>query len=252
MQRKTYYHLNEHIYIAQFQEELILLDAKQDKYIICSQKFKELLLSIVEDSHLQVGKDLVLSPDFRDLPQDIGNLQKLVDNGLLQKKDTIYPYYIDLKIKSNGVSNVDWSLPLDQKESPLNNQVLKALIALIKINLYVKIGGFYSAIQLIKKSRKLDSNYIIPKEEELTNLANIINKACFIYPTRTKCLEWAMTFVLLALHRGWKCNLEIGVQNYPFFAHAWVECDEKVVMDSQDLREGLAIIVNEPFRKLKI
>ncbi len=59
-----------------------------------------------------------------------------------------------------------------------------------------------------------------------------------------------MTFVLLALRRRWKCNLEIGIQNYPF-ADAWVECDGKVVMDSQDLRTGLAIILNEPFRRLK-
>lgn len=111
--------------------------------------------------------------------------------------------------------------------------------------------GFYSTIQLIKRCRESQSNYIIPPMEDLRKLANIVNKACLIHPTRTKCLEWAMTFVLLALKRKWKCNLEIGVQNYPFFAHAWVECDGKVVMDSQDLREGLAIILNEPFRKLK-
>jgi hypothetical protein len=116
----------------------------------------------------------------------------------------------------------------------------------------MKFRGLYPTIQLIKKSRKNKIQYLIPTEEELHDLARIVNTACFLHPSRIKCLEWAMTFVLLALKQGWKCNLEIGVQNYPFFAHAWVECDGKVVMDSQYLREDLAIILNEPFRRLKI
>ena len=107
-------------------------------------------------------------------------------------------------------------------------------------------------IQMIKNSRKKEESYTIPSKEDLAELAAIVNKACFVYPARTKCLEWAITFVLLSLKRKWKCNLEIGVQNYPFFAHAWVECDGKVVMDSQDLRKGLGIILNEPFRRIKI
>ncbi|HUX80287.1 MAG TPA: lasso peptide biosynthesis B2 protein, partial [Alphaproteobacteria bacterium] len=143
-------------------------------------------------------------------------------------------------------------LPLENKKISLNIQVLKALFTLIKVNLYIKIRGLYPTIQLIKKSRKNQVQYLIPTEEELNDLARIVNTACFLHPTRIKCLEWAMTFVLLALKRRWKCNLEIGVQNYPFFAHAWVECDGKVVMDSQYLREDLAIILNEPFRRLKI
>ena len=125
-------------------------------------------------------------------------------------------------------------------------------MTLLRVNFYIKIRGFYPTIQLIKRDCKNPSNYIIPHDKELKDLANILNKACLFYPTRTKCLEWAITFVLLALKRKWKCNLEIGVQNYPFLAHAWVECGGKVIMDSQDLREELAIILNEPFRQLKI
>jgi hypothetical protein len=182
----------------------------------------------------------------------LDNIQKLIDDRVIEKRDTLYPFHIDRKIDSNGVSNVDWRLPLENKKVPLNFSVLRTFMTLLKVNFYIKIRGFYSTIQLIKKSRKGQSNYIIPQDEDLRDLANIVNKACLIYPTRIKCLEWAITFILLALKQKWKCNLEIGIQNYPFFAHAWVECDGKVVMDSQDLREGLAIILNEPFRKLKI
>lgn len=130
--------------------------------------------------------------------------------------------------------------------------MLKTFVTLCKINFTLKIRGFYATIQLIRKHRRKKVGYILPSEEDLKDMANIVNKACLLYPTRTKCLEWAMTYVLMALKQGWRCNLEIGVQNYPFMAHAWVECDGKVVMDAQDLRQGLAIILNEPFRRVKL
>lgn len=259
-----HYHLKDHIYITKFQDELILLDTKRDKYTICFKQFSELLVGLLEgkqsaseDNFLTEGgvpaENASLSSFSSQFPtQNLITIQKLIDDRVIEKKDTPYPFHIDRKPESEGVSNVDWSLPLENKKVHLNFQVLKALMTLLKVNLYIKVRGFYSTIQLIKKSRKSQSNYTIPTDENLKELANIVNKSCLIYPTRTKCLEWAMTFVLLALKRKWKCNLEIGVQNYPFFAHAWVECDGKVVMDSQELREGLAIILNEPFRKLKI
>jgi hypothetical protein len=290
-------HFQDHIYLAQFKDDFILLDTKKDKYTICCKQFTNLLVRIIEekkslsDNDNLTGKQLPAksktcstsqcssstvtenhSPGeenhflsaapqvpFQERTyissfssQDLIAIQNLMDDHVIEEKDSPYPFHIDRKVDSGGVSNVSWRLSLENQMISLNVTVLKAFITLLRVNFYIKIRGFYSMIQLIKKSRKNNISYTIPSMEELRKLANIVNKACLIYPTRTKCLEWAMTFVLLALKRGWKCNLEIGVQNYPFFAHAWVECDDKIVMDSQDLREGLAIILNEPFRKLKI
>lgn len=232
-----YYHLNDHIYVTRFRDEYIVLDTKKDKYTIYLKQLLEVLSEVFEKKVSLEDKSIV---------------KKLLDDNVIVAKNTPYPFHISVNSTSTGVSNVDWRLPLNTKKTKINLTVLNALFTLIKINFYIKAKGLYSAIHLIKRSKKNQSNYTIPPEEDLKDLATIVNKACLIYPTRTKCLEWAMTFVLLALKRKWKCNLEIGVQNYPFFAHAWVECAGKVVMDSQDLRQGLAVILNEPFRKLKI
>lgn len=236
-----YYGFCDHIYVTQFRTELILLDLKRDKYTVCLPQFSELLINLLKVRHLDNVRLLQNS-----------SVQQLTKHQILKQRETPYPFYIDHKPNSLGVANADWRLPLEKAEISFDVQVLKALIVLIKVNFYIKFRGFYATIQLIKKSYNNQQNYRIPKEQELKSLADIVNKACLVYPTRTKCLEWAITYVLLALKRKWRCNLKIGVQNYPFIAHAWVECDEKVVMDSQDLRKGLAIILNEPFRKLKI
>lgn len=247
-----YFYLSDHIYITQFREELILLDTKEDKYTVCFKEFSKLLSGILgQDNSPSKGENISFS-DYKDSPETLVYIQKALADNIIERKDSPYPFYIDKKPKSDGVSNVDWRLPLENKKVSLNLQVLKAFTTLIKVNFYIKFKGLYPTIQVIKRSRKINTEYTIPQAEELRDLANVVNKACLMYPTRTKCLEWAMTFVLLALKRKWKCNLEIGVQNYPFMAHAWVECDGKVVMDSQELREGLGIILNEPFRRMKI
>lgn len=234
---RAYYSLCGHIYITQFRDQVILLDTKKDKYVICSQNLSDILLKVVH------SKELIES--------DRDTLQTLINAKILQCQNTPYPFYADCKVGSVGVSSIDWRLPLNEQKVSLGPPVIIALLRLIQINFYIKFFGFHKAVQLIKRARKKNANYIIPRDEELKQLTSMVNKACLIYPSRTKCLEWAMTYVLLALQKGWKCNLEIGVQNYPFMAHAWVECNGKVVMDSQDLREGLGIILNEPFRREK-
>lgn len=232
---RAYYSLCEHIYITQFRDQLILLDTKKDKYTIYSQSFADILLKVVHNNKLTES--------------DRDTLQRLINAKIIQCQNTPYSFYTDCKVGSVGVSNIDWRLPLNEQKVSLGLPVVIALLRLIQVNSYIKFFGFHKVIQLIKRACKKDVDYIIPRDEELKQLTSIINKACLIYPSRTKCLEWAMTYVLLALQKGWKCNLEIGVQNYPFMAHAWVECNGKVVMDSQDLREGLGIILNEPFRR---
>jgi len=248
--KNQYFYLSDHVYVTEFRDELILLDSRKDKYIICLKKFSNLLNNILEKNFL--GDSFSSSFGSEMSSQELNDIQKLLDNNIVEIKDIPYPFYIDKKPMSEGVENVDWRLPLESKKIGINCRVLKAFVTLIKVNYFIKFKGLYQTICLIKQACNPTHKYTLPQESELRDLVDILNKACFLYPTRTKCLEWAMSFVLLALKRGWKCNLEIGVQNYPFFAHAWVECDGKVVMDDQNLREGLAIIVNEPFRRLKI
>lgn len=245
------YRLRKHIYITQFRDEFILLDLKQDTYTICFQKLSDLLMGLLEENK-STSEDNHLIKHLSLNSEELASVQQLIDDNIIEEKNSPSPFHIDRKPDTQGVSNVDWSLPLENKIISVNIKVLKAFVTLLQVNIFMKVRGFYSTIQLIKKHRKKESNYIIPSDEELRDLATIVNKACLLYPTRTKCLEWAMTYVLMALKQGWKCNLEIGVQNYPFMAHAWVECDGKVVTDSQDLREGLAIILNEPFRRVNI
>ena len=116
----------------------------------------------------------------------------------------------------------------------------------------IRFRGFYRAIQLLKSTHQKSLQYKIPSQESIQALIQSVNSACMLFPIRTKCLEWALTVALLALKQNWKFNLVTGVQNYPFLAHAWVECNNQVIGDMQELRTNMARILVEPFRPCKI
>ena len=86
----THYNLRDHIYISQYREDLILLDTKSDTYTLCSPEFSDLLVGLIEGSTLS---------------QDIDSIQNLLDDQIVEKKETVDPYYIDRKIDTEGLKN---------------------------------------------------------------------------------------------------------------------------------------------------
>lgn len=77
-------------------------------------------------------------------------------------------------------------------------------------------------------------------------LVATLNAACLLYPARIRCLEWASACVLLGRRLGLRPSLVIGVCNRPFAAHAWVECNDRVLGDDPRRRSQLAVILATP------
>lgn len=249
-----YIHFNNHIYVTFFRDEAIVLDLKDDSYQIYPESsalmIKELFSKSFQKDNSQwkirIEND---SNDFSDF------INTLLSNKII-KEDFFadqYPYKIDENHSIVGVSNIDWRLPLNYKPaSYARKNTLRALLTLSYVHAIIKFRGFYSVIQLLKSTYQKLLQYTIPSQESIQALVQSVNSACMLFPKKTKCLEWALTVVLLALKRNWKFNLVVGVQNYPFLAHAWAECDNQVIGDMQELRTNMARILVEPFRPCKV
>jgi len=124
---------------------------------------------------------------------------------------------------------------------------IEAYLILIYVYVTVKFFGIKHLINSIKKSSKRYSFFIEDSPDNFNELVLALNKACFFFPKGVKCLEWSVALVLMGLRRKWRCNIEIGVQNIPFSAHAWVKVGDQIIADSSDLPEKLLIILSEPF-----
>jgi hypothetical protein len=60
------------------------------------------------------------------------------------------------------------------------------------------------------------------------------------YPGRAECLERSLTLFVLLRRRGLQAELRLGVQTYPFLAHAWIEYDGRPVNEQEDFVSRLA------------
>ena len=248
-----YIHFNSHIYVTFFQDEAIILDLRNDCYQIYPESsafmIKKLFSTKFPKNNFQckvrIEND---SSDFADFVNTLLSNKVIKENFLSNP----YHYQIDENHSIVGVPNIDWKLPLNYRPaSYVKKSTLKSLLTLSYVHAIMRFHGFYSAIQLLKSTHQKSLLYKVPSQESIQALIQSVNSACMLFPIRTKCLEWALTVALLALKQNWKFNLVTGVQNYPFLAHAWVECNNQVIGDMQELRTDMARILVEPFRPRK-
>jgi hypothetical protein len=249
-----YFHPEEHIYFTFFNKEAIILDLKKNAYLLLPTELSKALSFALthqfEIIDINKNKFIPLIGDheemlFSDIEVHIHKLRKL---GILSNKFYYSPAY-QHKIDNNfssGAENVDWKLPYGELNKVVPNHLIReAYIYLALVHMNLKLFGFYHIIKWVKKKKNV--KYINVSPDQFETLITALNKACFYFPIKTKCLEWATALALLGLKRKWKCNLEIGVQTMPFIAHAWVNVDNKVLADDNTLPQSLSVILSEPF-----
>jgi hypothetical protein len=113
-----------------------------------------------------------------------------------------------------------------------------ALLAMCDIAL--RTFGF---ARTLRAARRLAGTTTSPIEEHVTQqtLHNILVATAF-YPGRSKCLEQAMAGFVLLRRRGAAVQIRLGVQPYPFCAHAWLELDGVPVTESPEVVANFALL----------
>jgi hypothetical protein len=79
-----------------------------------------------------------------------------------------------------------------------------------------------------------------PQMEEL--VCRAVGVAGCFYWKRVLCLQRSVVTTLSLKKRGVHAKLVIGYRRAPFFSHAWVEVDSRVVNDSAAYKERLQIL----------
>ncbi len=248
-----YFLLPKDIYVGKWDSDLIILDVQKDKYFSLTDQAAALFQAALKIEFTLAknvyvpSKPLPLEAEPQLLNEMISHF---IERGFIEsadKEDTARP--ITGPSKSGGLANYQWdyksSLAPFSKTS--KRAILVALYTLFRVDSKLKKKGIAGVMDAIRKEVSTHKKYIIPSQEELKELSNSVDIACAFYSKKVYCLGWASTFVLLALKRGWRCSLAIGVQAVPFYAHAWAECDGKVINDETIVQEYLSILLREPF-----
>lgn len=241
-----YFHFYDHVYCCIYQNSAIILDIKQDNYFILAHKETRHLENILKTKFVITNGQYKPDTKLKNFHAIINTLNDLIKNKLGSCKQTPFQRTINKNTLTEGMPNIDWRLP--QQHKPIHNlfqNVCLSLVYLTYVHLSIRIFGLYF---LIRKLQRLKPMQPLPFQiEDIENLQTCLNKACKLFPLKTKCLEWAITLTLIGLKRKWPLNLIIGVQNYPFGSHAWVEVQGKIIGDDPTLRKNLAVVLEEPF-----
>lgn len=262
----VFFSIPANIYCTCYRDVIIVLNTISNEYIILSKELCTIYTLLLEkEFFIQNNKFFISTSDKVDgiayqfnseeLNEYINNFLRL---GLISRNSYRTPKTSFLhKDKSfSGISDVNWKLKLNNNTATKipKKLVLEAFCTLFKVSILVKLGGFFSLIKYLrsylKKSDDKQENLLEVKNsyQTLEKCARALEKALFYFPIKTKCLEWSAALVLMGLERKIKCNLVVGVQNTPFFAHAWVEINNKVIADSSQLSKELAILLIEPYK----
>lgn len=107
----------------------------------------------------------------------------------------------------------------------------RSMITLSFVRLSLVLLGLGRTVHVI---RRLDRGRVVDARSA-TALARRIEKsvarAAALFPGRALCLEQSLTLYALLRRSSVPARLRLGVQSYPFGAHAWVETNGEPLND---------------------
>ncbi len=114
-------------------------------------------------------------------------------------------------------------------------------LTLVLVKLSLKVAGFgrtFAVASRLVRGRGADG-------EGRTMLSEAVRRVALVaafFPGRALCLEQSVTLWLLLRRRGIDADLRLGVQPYPFGAHAWVEHRGEPVNESPEFVRTFTIL----------
>ena len=118
--------------------------------------------------------------------------------------------------------------------------VLRCMVALLLCDVALRVLGYQRTMRIARRAageRSLPSGRSIVER----TLQNILVATAF-YPGRSKCLEQSVAGLILLRRRGVPVEMRLGVQPYPFSAHAWLELEGVPVTESPEVVGNYALL----------
>ena len=118
--------------------------------------------------------------------------------------------------------------------------VIRCLISLALCDVALRVLGFARTLRIARwlaRTARNDGGDALTEQ----TLRNVLVATAF-YPGRSKCLEQAVTTYVLLRRRAVPVEIRLGVQPYPFFAHAWLDLHGRPLTESPEVVARFALM----------
>jgi len=117
--------------------------------------------------------------------------------------------------------------------------VMRAFWELVLYSVINAALGFRQVYRHVERQRVVEHTFV-PAQEAL--VCEAVSVAACFYWKRVLCLQRSVVTTRLLRKSGIEGHMVIGYQPSPFFSHAWVEVDGRVVNDSPAYKERMHVL----------
>lgn len=214
----------------------IFLDLENDEYLGLNSEDSSKLIGLLNYSNGCVHEDCELIKNL----QSVGILSKIEGSG------REFTYWAQKN--PSGLTVCDWrpsqsSFPKITCSSL--TQILRALLSLSMIDYRLSKRGMAETFKRLPRTVAINPTIWDDKVAmEIASVKTALDIARCIYWMKTDCLVNSLALFDLSIRQGLPVQINIGVQKYPFYAHAWVVYAGRVVNDHPEVAERLAVIMS--------
>jgi len=116
---------------------------------------------------------------------------------------------------------------------------LRALLALARVDLALRTGGFKKLYRTVKNCRVSSRT---PDAQAVGRICAAVNEACSWYITHALCLQRSAAATYMLRKAGVPATMVIAARKMPFHGHAWVEVEGIVVNDEPKVQEFYSVL----------
>src|SRR5271167_989471 len=117
--------------------------------------------------------------------------------------------------------------------------ILQAFVQLLRFDPLLTRGNLSSIYQRVRRSSFANTPV---RANDIEQICGAVDLASVYYWKRILCLQRSAATASLLKRFGIPAQMVIGIQHFPFRAHAWVEVEGRVVSDKPDMRAVYEIL----------
>jgi hypothetical protein len=107
-------------------------------------------------------------------------------------------------------------------------------VTLILVTIMLRTLGLPRSLAIARRVGRRVHGNPTPTSAFFANVVHRVSTAAAFFPGRARCLEQSLTLYVCLRRVGIAVDLRIGVQPYPFTAHAWIEYRDELIGTTHD------------------
>ncbi|WP_336296443.1 lasso peptide biosynthesis B2 protein [Cronobacter dublinensis] len=209
--------------LALYNHDLVILDIESDAF------------SVISD----VTENISYSSEYMELIHFLADRFLCYSVPELLPSESNYGSFLEIR----------WLRPLSDYTCKGLLHRLQSYLVIRKCKRLVDKGGYSEIVHEIDRIKKrtrakaVENQSARYEHSRVSKAISFVNLSFNMFTIENPCLVYSVALASCLLTDGVEARIVIGVRTAPFFSHAWVEVDGKVVGDDPELRSKLCVIM---------